>query len=115
MSDVDSKEEIVSSKSRLVALILGIFLGNLGIHNFYLGQTGRGILKISLCIVGFFWFSYGSANAILDIMARSFSYYSLIILGFFMMSAGAVWALVEWIVIACGAAKDSKGLPVKNW
>ena len=32
----------VSAKSRLAAALLGIFLGSLGIHNFYLGYTKRG-------------------------------------------------------------------------
>ena len=35
---------MVSSKSRLVALLLCIFLGYLGIHRFYVGKTGTGIL-----------------------------------------------------------------------
>lgn len=35
---------IVSSKSRMVALLLCIFLGYLGIHRFYVGKTGTGIL-----------------------------------------------------------------------
>ena len=38
-------------KSKIVAGILGIFLGGLGIHNFYLGFTGRAILQIVLSIV----------------------------------------------------------------
>lgn len=34
----------VSSKSRLVALLLCIFLGWLGIHRFYVGKTGTGVI-----------------------------------------------------------------------
>ncbi len=34
----------MSSKSRLVALLLCIFLGPLGIHRFYVGKTGTGII-----------------------------------------------------------------------
>ena len=34
-------------KSKLVAGLLGIFLGGLGIHNFYLGRTGRAIAQIA--------------------------------------------------------------------
>ena len=37
---------IVSPKSRLVALLLCFFLGGLGIHRFYVGKTGTGILWI---------------------------------------------------------------------
>ena len=37
-----------AQKSKLAAGLLGIFLGAWGIHNFYLGNTGRGILQIVL-------------------------------------------------------------------
>lgn len=37
-------------KSRMVAGLLGIFLGAWGIHNFYLGYSGKGILQIILTI-----------------------------------------------------------------
>lgn len=41
----------VSDKQKLVAGILGIFLGSIGIHNFYLGKTNRGILQIVLTLL----------------------------------------------------------------
>jgi TM2 domain-containing membrane protein YozV len=34
----------VSDKSKTTALILSIFLGGLGIHRFYVGKTGTGIV-----------------------------------------------------------------------
>ena len=37
-----------SQKSKIVAGLLGIFLGSLGIHNFYLGKTTRAIVQIVL-------------------------------------------------------------------
>ena len=46
------------SKSKMTAGLLGIFLGGLGIHNFYLGYTGKAIAQIalSLCFgVGAIW------------------------------------------------------------
>lgn len=45
-------------KSKMTAGLLGIFLGGLGIHNFYLGYTGKGIAQIclSLCFgAGAIW------------------------------------------------------------
>jgi TM2 domain-containing membrane protein YozV len=46
-------------RSRLVAAIFAILLGSLGIHKFYLGQIGMGVLYLIFCwtfipwIVGF--------------------------------------------------------------
>ncbi len=36
----------ISPKSRLVALLLCFFLGVLGIHRFYVGKVGTGILEL---------------------------------------------------------------------
>ena len=38
-------------KSRTAYVILGIFLGGLGIHNFYAGFTGRAIVQLLLSIL----------------------------------------------------------------
>ena len=40
-------------KQWMVALLLGIFLGGFGIHNFYLGYTTRGIIQLVLTVTVF--------------------------------------------------------------
>ncbi|MSQ09369.1 MAG: TM2 domain-containing protein [Dehalococcoidia bacterium] len=40
-----------SEKSRITAGILGILLGGIGVHSFYLGKTGKGILQIVVSVI----------------------------------------------------------------
>jgi TM2 domain-containing membrane protein YozV len=47
------KSTTAEGKSQLVALLLNIFLGGLGIHRFYLGYVGMGILYIALLLTSF--------------------------------------------------------------
>lgn len=50
---------VVEQKSKIAAGLLGIFLGSLGIHRFYLGYTGMGIVQIVVtfvtCGIGGIW------------------------------------------------------------
>ena len=39
-------EKEISKKSRLVALLLCSFLGTLGVHRFYAGKIGTGLLQL---------------------------------------------------------------------
>ena len=84
-----SDEEIVSPKSRAASGVLCFFLGCLGIHNFYLGRTGRGVCQLILFLVGL-------VTAI-----------PLIVV--------CIWVLIEWIMILAGSCKDGEGRLVKNW
>ena len=40
-------------KSRMAAGLLGLLLGGLGIHNFYLGYTGKGITQLLITVLSF--------------------------------------------------------------
>lgn len=40
-------------KSRLAYILLAIFLGPLGIHNFYTGYTGKGIAQLLMSLISF--------------------------------------------------------------
>lgn len=41
-----------SSKTRLAFILLGVFLGGLGIHNFYAGYTGKGVAQLLISLFG---------------------------------------------------------------
>ena len=43
-ASVKTVDPFVSPKSRLAALLLCIFVGGLGIHRFYVGKIGTGVL-----------------------------------------------------------------------
>lgn len=78
-------------KSKLVAGLLGIFLGTLGIHNFYLGYTTKGIIQVVVAIVGGA-ITCGIATVGIEI-----------------------WALVEAIMILTGKINvDGKGNLLKD-
>lgn len=46
-----------STKSKVAAGILGILLGSLGIHNFYLGNYAKAVIQLLLTLVG--WIAMG--------------------------------------------------------
>ncbi len=76
-------------KSRMAAGLLGIFLGSLGIHNFYLGNTNRALIQLLVCIIG---------GAITCGLASA---------------AMWIWGLVEGIQILSGTiTTDAQGHPL---
>ena len=42
------------AKSKLVAGLLGIFLGAFGVHNFYLGYTGKAVAQLLITVLSCF-------------------------------------------------------------
>ena len=84
-----------NAKSKMAAGLLGIFLGQFGVHNFYLGYTGKAVAQLLLTIFG-----YTSA---------------IFIIGIFMVAAAGIWGLVEGIMILSGSINtDANGIPLKD-
>jgi TM2 domain-containing membrane protein YozV len=75
-----------SSKSKTTAGVLGILIGSLGIHNFYIGKTGTGIAQLLITIL------------------------SLGFLGIFVW----IWAVIESIGLLQGKGIDGDGRPIVN-
>lgn len=59
-----------SSKNKVAAGLLGIFLGGLGIHKFYLGFTGPGLVFLLVNTIGFAvtWIMLFIPNVILGVI-----------------------------------------------
>lgn len=77
----------INSKSKVAAGILGILLGSLGVHNFYLGYNGKAIAQLLLSIL-----SCGMLAGV-----------------------SGIWGLVEGILILTGSIdKDADGNPLAN-
>lgn len=76
-----------NAKSKMAAGLLGIFLGGLGIHNFYLGNTGKAVAQLLISIL-----SCG-----------------------FLSPVSAIWGLIEGILILTGSINtDASGNPLKD-
>jgi TM2 domain-containing membrane protein YozV len=76
-----------AAKSRLAAGLFGVLLGALGIHNFYLGYTGRGIAQLLISILTCGWLA----------------------------PVAWIWGLIEGILIFTGSiATDAKGVPLRD-
>ena len=72
-------------KSKMAAGLLGIFLGSLGVHNFYLGYTGKAVAQLLI---------------------------TLLTCGFGSVISG-IWGLIEGIMILTGSIKvDGKNVPL---
>jgi TM2 domain-containing membrane protein YozV len=55
------KAPMVMPKNKWIYVLLGIFFGIFGVHNFYAGYIGRGITKLLITILSFgvlFWISW---------------------------------------------------------
>ena len=57
-----------NQKSKMVAGLLGIFLGGFGAHKFYLGYTKEGIIMLVILLVGVWLFGLGSIIAVIGMI-----------------------------------------------
>ena len=79
----------VSDKSKVAAALLCFFLGGLGIHRFYLGQVGSGVVMLILSVVG--WLTVG------------------FIIGFIPLGVVGIWWIIDFIRVLCNSLVDRDG------
>ena len=76
-----------NSKSKIAAGLLAIFLGCFGIHNFYLGNTGKALAQLLITVLSCFVLSIVSG----------------------------MWGLIEGILILTGSINtDANGNPLRD-
>ncbi len=79
---------VTQAKSKIGAGLFGIFLGSLGIHNFYLGYNSKAIAQLLLTVIG--WLVCGIGPIV-----------------------ASIWGLIEGIEILAGYIKtDANGVPL---
>ena len=84
---VSMNSAAVPGKSRVVAGLLGLFFGSLGVHYFYLGRTGRAVAQLLITVLSCFLLSFISG----------------------------IWGFIESILILCGNVQvDGNGNPLKD-
>lgn len=84
-----------NAKSKVAAGLLAIFLGNFGVHNFYLGYVGKAVTQLVLTILGI--------------------PLCCVLIGVLMILAAWVWALIEGIMIFTGSINtDADGNPLTD-
>ena len=71
-------------KQLLIGILLALFLGVFGAHNFYLGHNGRGIAQLLITVL-----TLGLGSIVTGI-----------------------WALIELIMMATGSLHDADGRPL---
>lgn len=77
-----------SDKSRIAYVMLGLFLGYLGVHNFYVGRAGRGVGQLLMFFVG-------------------------LITLYFLIGALLLFVLFIWLLVdICSVTQDSEGKPL---
>ncbi len=79
----------VEQKSKIAAGLLGIFLGSLGIHNFYLGFTGKAVAQLLITVL-----SVGTLSWV-----------------------SWIWGIIEGILILTGSEnfrRDANGIPLRD-
>ncbi len=92
---VPNKSVANGAKSKIVAGLLGLFLGCFGVHNFYLGYTSKAITQLVVTIVGLVL--------------------CCVIIGIIPVIGIWIWSFVEAIMIFTGKIdRDAQGVPLTD-
>ncbi len=88
----DVTAKTLSSKSYIIAISLCMVFGTLGLHHFYTGRYGEGVLDVSLFILSVYFFMNGQ-----------------ILWAILFFAIDALHTFIVTIILICGNGKDGKG------
>lgn len=108
----------VGVKSKIVAGLLGIFLGSYGVHNFYLGYTKKAVVQLVSVIIAYVMYFVSLSSFVGDFMMvpdyEIFGFLGGLLLFLGLLIGVRIWTFVEAILILCGKIdKDGKGRSLK--
>ena len=85
-------------RSRYAAAAFGIVMGSFGVHNFYIGNSSRGIAQIAITLAAYWLVMVGVLPA------------------FGGMLLSGLWGFIEGVLIAVGDIKtDAEGNALRQW
>ncbi len=91
-------------KSKILACVLAVFLGFIGIHHFYLGYKKNGIIRAVIAVVAF------ALKKMFGGFLMSFSSLSFLgTIGTLILVVLVVLGIIDAVKIAQGKMNDSKG------
>lgn len=100
----------MQSKSKIAAGLLAFFVGNLGVHNFYLGNVGKAICQLILGVMTYIFLIPAMALTVAVPIAG-------LILSLLSLCCSVpllIWTVIEGISILTGKIScDAKGVPLK--
>ena len=97
-----------NDKSMVVAALLCLFLGGLGMHRFYAGKVGTGILAMAMSGLGVILIVVGFAAAMAGASAGIF------VVAWIDLATLGLWLLIDFIRIVMGKFKDKAGRPITS-
>ena len=105
-STFSAQDPAASDKAILPAFLLAFFFGVFGAHRFYVGKIGSGLLQLG---------AFGTFVLLIIACANGGPEPAAGILLGFVVFGCVIWATVDWILIACGAFRDSHGRRMSHW
>lgn len=106
LEKIAKKAQRAGDKSKVVAILLALFLGNLGIHDFYLGNKKAGFIKLGLTIIGIALIVAGFAAMV---ASETVALPVLALIGYIVLLGVSIWALIDLIRIITGSYEPVDG------